>query len=534
MTRSGRDTSGTATAMRSSSRASANARAVESSVMLPTSRFAPSSTATQQQPTDWWSMRQPEPLHRRGRERSLTQVTQSSQNARNANGTNTAAVTNSLTKMMSSIALNANVHQARINANLSTFCAQLFKEVHQDYKHIRQYLKNVCARVSEDNIPINQAKLKELKGKAEDGIKGNFSVIPGKEVDLLLQQLSMMVTDSDYPLIDINNFKVKTIGRDGVGEGVGRAFFTTCQEKLAEDLLEEVLPEAKIYHFKKDLDLKNEVTLQKLRAYGFILGTMFVNGLALPFNLRRILLHMCLKFHADKSTQHETLKYAIVYQIMEDPDSVESLVNLMRNPEAIDSACLDFEYINLNSQQVNRGNFCSFFDNKIMYDNSLYACLEVAKGFPKEIYKNGFTVEQVFKTICKAEIPRQEVEEWVNNIGFGESVPQDFKNEFKKILVEGDQSFLRKVLEFWGAAPSILPGKHYELIMDQRTGKGYRVVDRKEICPLPEAHTCYTQLVFPQNMPPSKIKEKMLVALGEVEEGLTMKGGQRRRRKTKR
>jgi hypothetical protein len=106
-------------------------------------------------------------------------------------------------------------------------------------------------------------------------------------------------------------------------------------------------------------------------------------------------------------------------------------------------------------------------------------------------------------------------------------VPADVKKWFVSIVINSDQEFFRNLLHFWSALHTPMLNTWYQVTMGER-------VYSKEVCPLPESHTCYTQLELPNNIPSeAKLKEVLQTAIGYVAKGVTMLGGKKTRATTK-
>jgi len=310
---------------------------------------------------------------------------------------------------------------------------------------------------------------------------------------------------------------------DGFGEGVARDFLSGCIKQLSEELLAPVGVDSDFYNIKPDLDLGSQATKRKLVVLGYVLGIMVANGWSFPFKLKRCLLHMCL--YNTSPTQDGSY---IIYQLMEDPESMAFMLALMRKPEDIERSGLDFEDIGRKPKPVTMGNFLSYMRNWVQHGYVPAGCKYVAQGFfvktkaASYCSKRGYGVHTLFETLCVPVMDVERMKKFVEEqIVFDENVPRNTQAWFKAIVAKSKPDFLRNLLHFWSGSYTPVPNQKYQVMQGESVIAG-------KVCPLPKARTCFFQLFLPKNVPSQKkLSEILETAVGYVETGVGLERNDR-------
>jgi hypothetical protein len=249
---------------------------------------------------------------------------------------------------------------------------------------------------------------------------------------------------------------------------------------------------------------------------------MVLNDIPLEVDIKRSIMHKCL-FDTDAK---DDISY-LVYELVEDPDDNIWIINLLRKPELIKDSGLDFEDIGMKQREVNKENFIEYVKCKTDYDNIPKGVKYVAEGINKRtgvgrvLLRKGVNVYVMNEILCNRRMSKGDVEGFINNQIEFDKVPDDVKEWFKRILLESDIGFVKRLIYFWGSTYNPIKNKKYQVVI------GERIISRG-VCPLPESHTCYTQLVLPQGIKnKSKLKEILEKAIGYVAKGMLMYGGWR-------
>jgi hypothetical protein len=403
-----------------------------------------------------------------------------------------------------------------------SICETLVSDVHPAFVEFSRKVAKVCSSIT------NASADKPLKLPTSKGTKP--FIIRSASPDNPLDSLVTSIRDKDMELLPLNlsSFEVSYKSQEGIGPGVVRDFFSGCINQVTTELLERV-EGSDFYNIKRNLNLNDSTIKRKLVTFGYVMAIMIYNNISFPFKLKRSLLHMCL-FNTPPS---QDVSY-LVYQMMEDPESTGFVVNLLRKPQDIEFSGLDFEDIGRKPKPVTTGNFTSFLRSWVEHYHIPKGCKYVAQGFnvkaeaSEVLLKAGLNVYTMFSKMCVTKYDKALIEKFVKQqVLFTSSVPADVKKWFVSIVINSDQEFFRNLLHFWSALHTPMLNTWYQVTMGER-------VYSKEVCPLPESHTCYTQLELPNNIPSeAKLKEVLQTAIGYVAKGVTMLGGKKTRATTK-
>ena len=72
------------------------------------------------------------------------------------------------------------------------------------------------------------------------------------------------------------------------------------------------------------------------------------------------------------------------------------------------------------------------------------------------------------------------------------NIPNNVQTWFIEIMMESDDAFFRKLIHFWSAV-NYPRNTKYQVAIGEK-------IATKTVCPFPEAHTCFQQLVLPKSL----------------------------------
>jgi hypothetical protein len=418
---------------------------------------------------------------------------------------------------------------ANANASFPTTCETLLTDVDPMFYEFSRKVAKICSSIKSYNLPT-KTNMKIILKRPKLQIIAN----PEHPVDSLVYKVYNK-TIEDLPLL-LEDFDVTYEGQEGIGEGVNRDFITRCIKDLVSELLEPVVKSNNTknntktnlgqYNIKKKLDL-TYATKRKLVTFGYLIGIMVLNDIPFEIELKRSLLHMCL-FNTKPS---EDISY-LVYQMVEDPDSKIFIQQLMKNPDHIELSGLDFEDVGRKEKPVTKSNFISFLRIWEEYYHIPPYCKYVAEGMNKKtgisniLLKKGINVYKMYDILCNNKLDKEKVKDFVKEQVFFEKVPTEVQGWFSNILLESDVEFVKNLVYFWSGTYSPMKGIKYQIVI------GERVISDK-VCPLPESHTCYAQLVLPKNITSKEqLKDILEKAIGYVAKGMLMYGGKATKKKS--
>lgn len=323
------------------------------------------------------------------------------------------------------------------------------------------------------------------------------------------------------------DIEYQNAGMEGVGPGVVRDFFSACIEQVQKELFEPCFEGSDVYRLKRSLDLNDKITKRKLVCLGYLLAVMVMNGLEFTtIKVQRALLHMCMY----NTPPSRDISY-LVYQMIEDPDSTRFISTLLRNPDDIEHSGLDFEDLGRSQKPVTKRNFLSFLRIWVQHHYIPPACRYVVQGFNIKsgiadyLLKLNLTIYKFYGKLAAKDVTKSYKENFVKSIVFGDNVPKSIQEWLPSVILNSKPDFFRGLLHFWSSLYTPMPNVKYQVVI------GTRVYSEK-LCPLPEAHTCYYQLVIPQNIPSEKLLEQSLKkAVSQSQSGIGMVGGKKKTKK---
>ena len=417
--------------------------------------------------------------------------------------------------------VNANLNRSSFNWALNadeedtfpTVCETLVTDVDPIFNEFSRKIAKVCASVT-----------KEMSFKIKST---NFTpqtlTISQADPENPLNSLVKAIRNVDMKKLPfrLDDITVTYKGQEGIGPGVARDFISGCIIQVTSELLECVADGSDFYNIKRDLDLTNANIKRKLVTFGYLLAIMMANLIAFPFKLKKSLLHMCLY----NTPPSQDVSY-LVYEMMEDPESTQFIKNLLKKPKDIVASNLDFDDVGRQPKPVTIANFTSYLRNWVQHYHIPKGCKYVAEGFyAKTLAGDVFgrlhaDVHAMFTILCKSKLDTKGLSKFINEqVSFTSDVPSKIQKWFKAILQKSDADFIRNILHFWSGLYTPMDGVNYQVTMGDK-------VFTQKVCPLPESHTCYTQLVLPLNIPSKeKFKEILETAIGSVAKGVLMTGG---------
>ena len=419
-------------------------------------------------------------------------------------------------------------------------CETLIIDADDRFTEFTRKALSICATVNKTAI---------IRKKTLDSTSAGEIVILKADPYDPADSLVKFLTNADMGKLPFNLNKITVTYKDqeGVGTGVVRTFVSDCITQLSEELMEPVKKGSDFFNIKKNLDVdvadltKKRSVRRKLVALGYLMGVMIENNMSFPFKIKRSLLHMCLY----NTPPSQDASY-IVYQLMEDPDDVVPLMNLMtttafmETQNDIETANLNFNQVGRKQKKVTPGNFLSYMRNYIEFHYIPSGCKYVVQGFyakstaAKNCVKQGYGISEMFDYLSsetqKSNAWIERTKQFVDGITFSTDTPDYIKKLIKKIISDGSPKFVRKLLYFWGGTHDAMPNTEYQVMIGTNTWNENPTGHSKKFCPLPESRTCFFQLVLPQSIPNKDTLEAILkTAVGDVEKGVGNYGGRRRR-----
>ena len=431
------------------------------------------------------------------------------------NANNNANANNVNANTFKSWALNANAEK------FSTDCDNLFIHVDPMYTCFARKIAKVCESVT--NPCDNQrGKNTTVKKPATHTL-----IIHKADSEYPADSLVKAIRDLDFTQLptQLKNIEVTYKGLQGVGPGVARDFISGCIVQLSTELLEPASPGSDYYAVKRELDLKDMKIKRKLITFGYVILLMINNNLSFPFKIKRGIIHLMLL----NTLPSQDPSY-IAYQVMEDPESMDFALKMLREPNTIEGV-LDFEDVGRKPKPVTKENFISYLCIWAGYIHISPGTKYVAKGLTRagaSDVLSGYDVMSIFNKLCVVSVDKSKLAKFLKDqVEFTASVPANIKTWFINVVTDADDKFVRSLLHFWSGFFTPMPNQKYQVTV------GNRVVTDK-VCPLPESHTCYLQLVLPKNLPSEEmLKSALEKAVAYVAKGVTMYGGKKKKTTTK-
>jgi hypothetical protein len=314
--------------------------------------------------------------------------------------------------------------------------------------------------------------------------------------------------------VPLSKWKVKYDNEPGVDAGGIRTHFiqAAAEQIIKSNIFVETEPGTGRYTFNSD----NELFAGYAKFLGVFLAFCFTNSFTIDFHLSRcILLHLIYK-----NTDITLDDYATIY-MLEYPEESRSMLNLLRRPEDIVHAGLDFEDIGHPAREVSITNFREYMGlrgkYKLMKGHQLLH--EFQKGFyvtHRFLQAHKMSPYRIDAILTSTEVPRELririMENVLRNIRTdflkwrNQSTPENNQklrtlNFFMQILKDGDKmfptaevansphlpqdykQFIQQLLFFWTGKKSYDPMKKYTVAL--HAGDHFA------------AHTCFDQLDIP-------------------------------------
>jgi hypothetical protein len=414
----------------------------------------------------------------------------------------------------------------------SSKCSLLLVDVDKLYKRENRLMVKICDSINsyklvERNNVVNLRRgTVRIIAESEDPVKSLIKTIYSKRVP----NMPLLLSDLEVKYKSANGQM-----EEGAGEGVTRDYISTCIKILLQELLEPVNKQKNnnsnsknnygFYNIKKNLDLTDNLIKRKLTALGYILGFMVLNDIPLEVDIKRSVIHMCL-FQSDPK---EDISY-LVYELVEDPDANLGIKNSLKDASSIDKFGLDFEDIGMKSRKVTKDNYIEYLKAKNEHDNIPKGVKYVSEGINKRtgvgkvLLKKGVNVYRMYEILCDNRMKKEDIEVFIRDQLEFINIPNDIKEWFQKILLESDLDFIKNLLYFWGSTYNPVKNKSYQVLIGERVISG-------TVCPLPQARTCFYQLVLPQGInSKDQMKDILSKSIGYVGKGMLLYGGRRRRR----
>ena len=416
---------------------------------------------------------------------------------------------------------------------LSAKCENLLTNLDPIYKCFARKIAKICESVENpSDFQSGEKNLAKIVAHKADEFLEIHTADPEHPADSLVKA----ILDLDFKKLPCKLMKgvLSTISvqykgkeQEGEGPGVARNFISDCITQLSTELLEPASSGSDYYAVKRALDLKDKNIKRKLITFGYLISLMIQNEISFPFKIQRALIHMMM-FNTLPSQDPSY----IAYQMIEDPESMLFAQTLLRKPDDIQHADLQFEDIGRKSKLVTKENFVSYLRSWVGYHCIPPGTKYVAKGFIQtgtaDIFLSSLgndVVTYIFNKLCVVSLDKTVLDKFLKNVTYTESVPADIKTWFSNILVGSDYKFFRDLLQFWSGLFTPMQ-RTYQVTMGKR-------VYSAEICSLPESHTCYLPLVLPTGLPNEEALKSILEkALGYVAKGVTMYGGRKQKKRT--
>ena len=441
------------------------------------------------------------------------------QNANNNRVLNTNNVNYSNTSSVYSWAFNADEED-----EFPAVCETLISNADPIYEEFKRKISKICTNI------VSPPKV----SKSSLGLpKQDNAKLENIDPDKCLDALSKILAKNIVHPVSLKGFKITYKNQEGVGPGVVRDFISRCMNEVVRPcdgtgstpLLVPISEGSDVFTVDKNLNLDAN-TKKRLRTLGYLLAIMCFSDLSFAFKLKRSLLHMCL-FNSRPSRD---VSY-VAYELMEDPEWAMGVTAVLKDPSIIGDLDLDFEDVGRSKKAVTKGNYISYLRNYVEFNYIPPGCQYVADGFYKKIIAGemitkilNMGVQNIYERICKPTIDVETINNFVNTqIVFGETLSKDVITWFIDLIKKSDVKFFRSLLHFWSGLYSPMKDKQYQVVNGQREVRG-------DTTPLAEAHTCYTQLVLPQNIPDAaKLKYIIETSIYNVEHGIGLYGGRKKK-----
>ncbi len=412
------------------------------------------------------------------------------------------------------------------NSNSLFSCKMLTTDItNTNYDNFKKKIEEICILIknekNEKNVDL------DISNFDYERLELNLEV--AQRNNLLNTLLNNIHPHNIYMLtFDIENIFVEYENEDGVGQGIVRDYINKCSSLLAEELLES--DSRGYYDIKKNLDVDDEIIKFKLFILAYIFGLIICNPELnkFPFRLKRSLLHMCLYgTHPTKDISY------FIYQYIEDKDSVNSLVNLLRgSDDRIKNSYLEFP----NNTNVNSKNILMFLKQHYFHNYMSKGSLYIGEFFLKSklskyLVKNNVNINILSKLLSEPIWNPKIVTDFVKfQVVFDDKVTNEQQIMIKNILLKykDDEKFFKKLLNFWSASNLPIKDQNYKVTI------GDKIYKKGKVCPLPVSHTCFYLLDIPKDIDNQDILEKsILKALDEVGNTFTIAGGNKKKQRQK-
>jgi hypothetical protein len=449
-------------------------------------------------------------------------------------------------------------------------CKDVFQNVAPLFKSKVNKMKKMCNEYS-NRCEVN--RVKQVQSDIANVVYGAHNVLtvaPDKCLATAFKKNPDVFKSSFNSYGE--NMQIRFTGQAGVGQGVARTFVQSCIDDIKNvpgqppKFFVPLYPGSERYAinpamtpaFARELGYSNVRTEEDLNRLYTMIGTLFAFcarfDFPMPMYLARSVTARILHKEADI-----TPEMSVFYHLMDsDPEVMNSILDLMKNPQNIEYVGLYMNDAAGNEVEVTQDNYFEYLvkEARTKYTHKLYEnspdTYDRLVAFLNGIYitrklrENRVTVREFEKMLCGVPITMATIREWVQANRVRCIANSDREREiytmFQSIITEMDG---KVPLDEFGATIGLSPEENSRSRSRKLKGKayveffmrlmqfwtGYRKIDMDAILQvtfernrgMPTSHTCFRQLCLPRDIrDKDDLYERLVKAVSYVERGIGM------------